>query len=66
MPGCQRPERQPHLSTPRWPRRRTSMSDAADDEPANAWSPSAPMTTAIAVRTVGRVGLLFVLARCRS
>jgi hypothetical protein len=42
------------------------MADAADDESANDWSPTAQMTNAIAVRTVDRVGLLFVLARCRS
>ena len=37
------------------------MGDAADDEPANDWSPRAPMTDAIAVRNVDRVALLFVL-----
>jgi hypothetical protein len=42
------------------------MGDAADDEAANDWSPRVPMTSAIAVRNVDRVGLLLVLARCRS
>jgi hypothetical protein len=48
-----------------------SMGDAAeDDEGANHWSPRAPMiaamTTAIAMRIDDRVGLLPVLAQCRS
>jgi hypothetical protein len=42
------------------------MGDTADDEAANDWSPRAPMTNAVAARTVDRVGLLLVLARCRS